>query len=133
MLLLSLDVDEEDSGDLINCDNASHLYETDKLEKRTVILGEIEPATEASPTSELPPPPAACSETNSKSPRNTESNMSELTLADAIIVAIKSTSRETLRVICEPFKPLTYLSTLSGNVSEWIAFPAFPKKLFREI
>ncbi|GBP66258.1 hypothetical protein EVAR_41053_1 [Eumeta japonica] len=41
MLLLRLEADEQDSGDLIDCDNASHLSKTDKLEKRTVTLGDI--------------------------------------------------------------------------------------------
>ncbi|GBP40245.1 hypothetical protein EVAR_37646_1 [Eumeta japonica] len=85
MLLLRLEADEEDSGDLIDCDNASHLSKTDKLEKRTVTLGDIEPVPESSPTTAPPPPPTACSEINSASPRNTDSNMSESTLADAIV------------------------------------------------
>ncbi|GBP58295.1 hypothetical protein EVAR_11573_1 [Eumeta japonica] len=50
------------SGDLIDCDNASHLSKTDKLEKRTVTLGDIEPVPESSPTTAPPPPPTACSE-----------------------------------------------------------------------
>ncbi|GBO99070.1 hypothetical protein EVAR_416_1 [Eumeta japonica] len=61
MLLLRLEADEEDSGDLIDCDNASHLSKTDKLEKRTVTLGDIEPVPESSPTTAPPPPPTACS------------------------------------------------------------------------
>ncbi|GBP93718.1 hypothetical protein EVAR_62371_1 [Eumeta japonica] len=68
MLLLRLEADEEDSGDLIDCDNASHLSKTDKLEKRTVTLGDIEPVPESSPTTAPPPPPTACSEINSASP-----------------------------------------------------------------
>ncbi|GBP19152.1 hypothetical protein EVAR_83465_1 [Eumeta japonica] len=67
MLLLRLEADEEDSGDLIDCDNASHLSKTDKLEKRTVTLGDIEPVPESSPTTAPPPPPTACSEINSAS------------------------------------------------------------------
>ncbi|GBP26419.1 hypothetical protein EVAR_75551_1 [Eumeta japonica] len=47
MLLLRLEVDKEDLGNLIECDNASHLSETDKLEKMTVALGDIEPAPDA--------------------------------------------------------------------------------------
>ncbi|GBP08222.1 hypothetical protein EVAR_91730_1 [Eumeta japonica] len=43
MLLLRLEADEEDSGDLIDCDNASHLSKTDKLEKRTVTLATLSP------------------------------------------------------------------------------------------
>ncbi|GBP73366.1 hypothetical protein EVAR_60600_1 [Eumeta japonica] len=64
MLLLRLEADEQDSGDLIDCDNASHLSKTDKLEKRTVTLGDIEPVPESSPTTAPPPPPTACSEIN---------------------------------------------------------------------
>ncbi|GBP86581.1 hypothetical protein EVAR_69101_1 [Eumeta japonica] len=33
MLISRLEADEEDSGNLIDCDNASHLSKTDKLEK----------------------------------------------------------------------------------------------------
>ncbi|GBP94750.1 hypothetical protein EVAR_61518_1 [Eumeta japonica] len=99
MLLLRLEADEQDSGDLIDCDNASHLSKTDKLEKRTVTLGDIEPVPESSPTTAPPPPPTACSEINSASPRNTDSNMSESTLADAIVLAIKTASKETSKIV----------------------------------
>ncbi|GBP67619.1 hypothetical protein EVAR_98673_1 [Eumeta japonica] len=122
MLLLCLEADEEDSGDLIDCDNASHLSKTDKLEKRTVTLGDIEPVPESSPTTAPPPPPTACSEINSASPRNTDSNMSESTLADAIVLAIKTASKETSKIVNEPSKTLADLPSFCGNVSEWIAF-----------
>ncbi|GBP84717.1 hypothetical protein EVAR_32343_1 [Eumeta japonica] len=122
MLLLRLEADEEDSGDLIDCDNASHLSKTDKLEKWIVTLGDIEPARESSPTTAPPPPPTACSEINSASPRNTDSNMSESTLADAIILAIKTASKETSKIVNEPSKTLADLPSFCGNVSEWIAF-----------
>ncbi|GBP42336.1 hypothetical protein EVAR_29592_1 [Eumeta japonica] len=122
MLLLRLEADEEDSGDLIDCDNASHLSKTDKLEKRTVTLGDIEPVPESSPTTAPPPPPTACSEINSASPRNTDSNMSESTLADAIVLAIKTASKETSKIVNEPSKTLADLPSFCGNVSEWIAF-----------
>ncbi|GBP43247.1 hypothetical protein EVAR_39305_1 [Eumeta japonica] len=118
MLLLRLETDEENSGNLIECDNASHLSETDKLEKRTVALGDIEPAPESSPTTAPPPPPTACREINSASPRNTDSNMSESTLADAIILAIKGASKEKSRVISEPSKILAYLPSFCGNITE---------------
>ncbi|GBP68745.1 hypothetical protein EVAR_99015_1 [Eumeta japonica] len=124
MLLLRLHADKEDSGDLIECDNASHLSETDTLAKQTIILGDIEPAPESNPTLAPPPPTAPCSETNNASPRNTDSNMSELILADAIIFAIKLANKETSRVVCELPKTLVDLPTFSGNVSEWIAFRA---------
>ncbi|GBP83503.1 hypothetical protein EVAR_86667_1 [Eumeta japonica] len=119
---LRLEADEEDSGDLIDCDNASHLSKTDKLEKRTVTLGDIEPVPESSPTTAPPPPPTACSEINSASPRNTDSNMSESTLADAIVLAIKTASKETSKIVNEPSKTLADLPSFCGNVSEWIAF-----------
>ncbi|GBP53673.1 hypothetical protein EVAR_36042_1 [Eumeta japonica] len=122
MLLLRLEADEQDSGDLIDCDNASHLSKTDKLEKRTVTLGDIEPVPESSPTTAPPPPPTACSEINSASPRNTDSNMSESTLADAIVLAIKTASKETSKIVNEPSKTLADLPSFCGNVSEWIAF-----------
>ncbi|GBP91503.1 hypothetical protein EVAR_66093_1 [Eumeta japonica] len=86
MLLLRLEADEEDSGDLIDCDNASHLKRIN--EKRTVTLGDIEPCPNRVRRQRPPPPPTACSEINSASPRNTDSN-SESTLADAIVLAIR--------------------------------------------
>ncbi|GBP93605.1 RNA-directed DNA polymerase from mobile element jockey [Eumeta japonica] len=61
MLLSRLDTDKEDSGDLINCDNASHLSKTNKLEKMIFILDKIEPVPESSPTTAPPPPSTACS------------------------------------------------------------------------
>ncbi|GBP10056.1 hypothetical protein EVAR_77494_1 [Eumeta japonica] len=101
MLLLRLQADEEDSGDLIDCDNASHLSKTDKLEKQTVTLGDIEPAPESSPMTAPPPPPTACSEINSAS---------------------LTASKETSKIVNEPSKTLADLPSFSGNVSEWIAF-----------
>ncbi|GBP07437.1 hypothetical protein EVAR_59282_1 [Eumeta japonica] len=55
-----------------------------------LILAGIEPAPKSSPTSAPPPPPVACSETICASLRKTDSNMSDSTLAYAIIFAIKS-------------------------------------------
>ncbi|GBP09239.1 hypothetical protein EVAR_4093_1 [Eumeta japonica] len=118
--ILRLDVDEENTGDLIECQNKFHLSKIDILEKRTVI-SEMSPHTESSSTSAPPPLPAACGETNSASPRMC---MSEWTLADAIIFAIKLASKEMSRVIGEPSKTLTDLRTFSGSVSEQIAFRA---------
>ncbi|GBP19819.1 hypothetical protein EVAR_75111_1 [Eumeta japonica] len=94
MLVLHLDTDEEDISDLIERENASHLSETDKLEKRIFILVGNEAASEYSPTAPLMPP-AARSETNGASLRNTDSSMSESTLADAVIFATTSASKET--------------------------------------
>ncbi|GBP68022.1 hypothetical protein EVAR_103982_1 [Eumeta japonica] len=109
MLLLRLDADEEDTDDVNECENESHLSETDKLEKRVVILGGNEPAPKPSPTLAPPPLMAARSETNSTFLRNTDSSMSESTLDDAIIFLIMSASKETLRVTCEPSKSLADL------------------------
>ncbi|GBP62093.1 hypothetical protein EVAR_53871_1 [Eumeta japonica] len=50
--------------------------------------------------------------------------MSESMLADAVIFAIKSSSKETSRVMCEPSEILENLLTFNGNVSKWIAFRA---------
>ncbi|GBP89438.1 hypothetical protein EVAR_89142_1 [Eumeta japonica] len=47
--------------------------------------------------------------------------MSESTLADAIVLAIK-TSKETSKIVNEPSKTLADLPSFCGNVSEWIAF-----------
>ncbi|GBP58714.1 hypothetical protein EVAR_35492_1 [Eumeta japonica] len=127
MLLLRLEADEEDSGDLIDCDDASHLSKTDKLEKRTVTLGYIEPAPESSPTTAPRPPPTACSEINSASPRNTDSNMSESTLADAIILAIKTARKETSKIVNEPSKTLADLPSFCGNVMNGSHFDRFER------
>ncbi|GBP18787.1 hypothetical protein EVAR_93215_1 [Eumeta japonica] len=47
MLRLRLDVDEEDTVDVNECENTSHLSKTDKSKKRTVILGGNEPSPES--------------------------------------------------------------------------------------
>ncbi|GBP93716.1 hypothetical protein EVAR_62368_1 [Eumeta japonica] len=48
--------------------------------------------------------------------------MSESTLADAIVLAIKTASKETSKIVNEPSKTLADLPSFCGNVSEWIAF-----------
>ncbi|GBP81284.1 hypothetical protein EVAR_54314_1 [Eumeta japonica] len=87
--LLRLDPNEEDTGDVIENENASHLFKTDKLEKRAVILGKTEPAPVPSPTLAPPPPTAKRSEINGASPCNT----------DQIRKALSGEARETCHAL----------------------------------
>ncbi|GBP49574.1 hypothetical protein EVAR_97870_1 [Eumeta japonica] len=64
MVLLRLDADKQDTGNVNKCKNASQLSEMAKLEKRTVILNGNVPAPESSPILASPPPLEACREAN---------------------------------------------------------------------
>ncbi|GBP79327.1 hypothetical protein EVAR_99550_1 [Eumeta japonica] len=72
-------------GNVIENENVSHLSETDKLEKRTFMLSGNELEPEPSPTSVPPPLPAARSETNCVSPRNTDSSPEESLKVHALL------------------------------------------------